>query len=242
MACLALASLIAACSSTTTVQPNNNKDGGSQGPDSGLGKSGTASCGQTVTCVAACPTNDNACADACVYAANPNGQVLLLALVDCINKNTCADSACVQAKCSSELSACVNDTETAPADAGPPPVMASPLPADLVGTWQHIAGDYGQSYTFNANGSWSGIFLYDNSGSCITIRKLATSTDGVAQAQGNALTLTRVTVSVTTTDCSNGVTTKPGVTGTVAFTWSLSADKKTLTLTDSSGDTAFLRQ
>jgi hypothetical protein len=120
--------------------------------------------------------------------------------------------------------------------------MGSALPADLVGSWQHVSGQWGENYTFKANGTWSGVFLYDNSGTCITISKIATAIDGVAEVQASTITLTRVKGTQTTTDCSNNATMKPTTTSTSQYTWSLSPDKLTLTLTDGSGSTNFMKQ
>jgi len=240
---LGLAAIVSAC----TVTSPGNGDGGA-GKDGGGGdgaaatKSGTASCGQTVSCIQGCPANDDACTQACLDKASPNGQSLLLALVNCIETNKCMDATCTQTSCKSELSACVSDVEAAPADAGVPPTMGAPLPATLVGTWQRIGGQYGESYTFNANGSYSSVFLYDNSGTCLTIRKLSTSIDGVAEASGSTLTLTQVKGTQSTTDCNDAVTTKPTTNRSLQYAWSVSQDGLTLTLTNDTGPSDYKKQ
>lgn len=230
----------------TVVAPGNHGDGGggdgAPNGDSGVATSGTASCGQTVTCVGACPANDDPCAQACFDKASPAGQQLILALVACIDKNKCADAPCVQASCATDLNACIQDVEAPPLDGGAPPTMGAPLPADLVGKWQAISSQFGQTYTFNANGTWTGVFLYDNSGACISILKMSTTIDGLAEVQGSTLTLTRVMGTQTTTDCSHKMTTKPTSQATNQYAWGLSPDKLTLTLTNADGSIAFTKQ
>lgn len=226
----------------TVVTPSSSGDGGGDGAagDGGVAKSGTASCGQTVTCLGAC--NDDPCQQACFDKASPAGQQLITALANCLNTNMCNDAACAKAKCTPELTACAQDVEAPPPDAGVPPTMGAPLPADLVGHWHRVTLQWGEDYTFNANGTYTGVFLYDNAGSCITIKSIATSLDGVAEAKGNTLTLTRLKGTQTTTDCSDNATMKPTSQSTSQYTWSVSPDKMTLTLTDGAGSSDYKKQ
>jgi len=221
--------IVLGCSDGSGASP---QDGG--GPDGGGTPSGTASCGQTVTCIAACPANDNACADGCYAVASPNGQQLLLALANCITQYNCQDATCTQTNCSSELTACTQDAPL-PAATDAATATGTPLPASLVGTWNWVTSYGGNSYIFRADGSWSGVLLYQSGSNCVTISELKTSVDGVAQLSGSSLTLARTGGTVTTTDCSSSVTTKPATLDAPTYTWSLSPDGLTLTLVDSNG-------
>jgi len=241
---LSLSLAFGGCTANTT-QPLAGTDGGGGdggGSDAAPQASGTSSCAETLTCIVNCPANDDVCANACYDRASQTGQGKLMALVDCINTNKCADATCTKTSCGTELNACLQDAPPQTVDSGIPPTTGSPLPADIVGTWSHISVDWGQTYTLGAAGTYSLVSLYDNAGTCIAIKKLSTTIDGAATVQGDKLTLTPTSGTQLTVDCLNKSTTKPASPVTRQFQWSLSPDKTTLTLTDSTGATNFTRQ
>jgi hypothetical protein len=228
--CLALLGF-AACTIATANGPAGSgasAEGGAAQSDAGTGVGvGSASCSQTVTCIASCAANDEACANACYAEASPKGQELVAALATCIDSKACADSACVTSRCSAELDACVADVSVE-RDAGVPPTTGAPLPADLVGSWSNVNSQYGQTFTFNAGGSYDAVLVYESSGRCVIQSKFVAYVEGAASADATTLTLTPSKGNVDTTDCSGIVTRKPSMPQNRLFTWSVSAGVLTL--------------
>ena len=74
------------------------------------------SCLGVLQCAGACPDeNADACVEDCLNQTSESSQPVTLGLVQCIADNECADSACIQAKCESALSACLADAASAAA-------------------------------------------------------------------------------------------------------------------------------
>jgi hypothetical protein len=224
----------------TVTQGQPSPAGSDAGAPDGMvaTNAGTTSCSEAVTCISNCADGDDACSNACYDRASPGGQSLLTALVSCINDNTCADSACVNQKCPSELSGCLDDVAPV-VDSGIPPTTAAPLPAALVGRWSSVNLSTGESFDFNADGTYSSLLIYEPSGRCVATSRLAAYIEGVASTNGQSLSITPTKGRVETTDCSDTTTTKPSSPPNRAFTWSV--DGNLLTLTENGTSTKYKR-
>jgi hypothetical protein len=227
---VALASAALLGTAACTVVSGNTSNGSTA--DSGVtmttgGGSGSAPCGQTLSCIASCPDNDDPCANSCYEQASPKGQELVNALVTCIDSKACADSACVKSGCSAELSACQADVAVE-RDSGVAPTPGSPLPASLVGSWSSVSSQYGQIYTFYAGGTYDAIFAYEPSGRCLIQSKFVTYVEGAASADATTLTLSPANGHSDTTSCGGDVTRKPLMPPNRALSWSVSAGTLTL--------------
>ncbi len=240
-----------ACSSSTSSGASPSADGGgadgSTGGEAGtsgdggsVSAKGSDTCAQSLTCVAECPDNDQACIDKCDARASTAGATKLVALANCLDAQKCADATCAKAKCGPELDACLNDVSSGGTTTTPPAGAQTPLPSTLVGTWDSISSSIGFEYVFAADGKYTATSVYQAGSTCLAISKLVTSIDGVAAVDGSTLTLTPTHGSQSTTDC--GGTTKDKTTSPSprTFTWSVSGTK--LTLTDDTGSLDYAKQ
>ncbi|MGC6417669.1 MAG: DUF4215 domain-containing protein [Bradymonadia bacterium] len=87
------------CSALCTIEPLRDLE------------AGQIDCRTFNTCLGDCGPGDDACVQACVNAASPEGQARLTALIDCITANGCdaaegVDPDCVDALCADEVTAC----------------------------------------------------------------------------------------------------------------------------------------
>jgi hypothetical protein len=151
---VALCMFVTGCTAVTT---GSGPDGGAGGTgasvDGGAGTAagGALNCVGILDCASSCADADTACADQCLARAKPTGKDAVVALSTCNTQNACADSACLQAKCASELQACLqSDTGGQPLPDGTAPATGS-VPAELVGQWY----SFGVLYEFLADGSAS---------------------------------------------------------------------------------------
>src|SRR4051812_21726275 len=97
---------LAACSSSSS-----NGSGAAPGSDGGTGAPGAPgttalSCSQIVDCIGKCPASDDTCPDTCANKGTPAAKDAVIALATCIDKNKCADTDCVSAKCGTEIQTC----------------------------------------------------------------------------------------------------------------------------------------
>lgn len=244
---LALGAAWPACSSSSAVSATADAQAGdgSAGAEASSSDGGTASakgsatCAESLTCVASCPDNDQACLDKCDARASTAGASKLVALANCLDAAKCADATCAKAKCAAELDACLNDVSSGSSGA-PPPGGQTPLPSALVGTWDAISSETGFSYTFSADGKYLATSVYQAGGTCLAISKLTTSVDGVAAVDGQTLALTPTSGSQSTTDCSGVTKDKSTSPSPRTFTWSVVGTK--LTLTDENGPLDFTKK
>jgi hypothetical protein len=171
----------------------------------GVQKSDGVSCSVIADCAGKCADGDNACIDACIAKGTPDAQAKAGALKKCIDANACADSACMQSKCSSEVNACAAQ---APSSSGGAPATGS-VPADLVGTWQ----DMTTLYEIKADGT---LHRATNvtTGTCHTSGLEA----GVANASGDSLTLSFTSGQILVCDKDNGQPYQPAQ---EEYTWSV---------------------
>jgi hypothetical protein len=114
-----------ACGPGSTCQSGQCSSGG------GGGGSGTANCGDTVTCLNGCAATDQTCQTNCFNSATPQAQMLLNTALQCLdmacpskgggvcdqsaaNYNSMACDQCFQGaqtgQCGSQVNACLNDT------------------------------------------------------------------------------------------------------------------------------------
>lgn len=152
---VALCMLVTGCTAVTTGStPDGGAGGGGASVDggAGTGAGGALSCVGILDCAGRCADTDTACPDACVARATPTGKDAVVALSTCNTQNSCADSACLQAKCATELQACLQSGTGGgqPLPDGTAPTTGS-VPAELVGQWY----SYGVLYEFTADGSAS---------------------------------------------------------------------------------------
>lgn len=129
--------------------PGTGGDGGA------AGASKSRNCQAVVQCAIACADADSACRNACLASGTDDGQAKAIALSNCLGANSCADSACVQSKCATELNACL----VTPAPTGGQPITGAPppgsVPSDFVGTWKRTTYTGADDFTFNADGTAS---------------------------------------------------------------------------------------
>lgn len=199
-------------------------DGGASGaggaPDDGTVPS-PLSCLGVLQCAGACPDESvDACVEACLVATSERSQPVTAALVQCIADNACADSSCIQAKCESELSACVADDATAIAEGGPSsgPTPTGAVPSELVGLWSQVGLSSGMSFEFSADGTT--IQAYSNETSYGCDLKTQISSSGISTVTGDSLIYHRLKGTVAFTTCGT-VKSKPAEPADIAYRYSL---------------------
>lgn len=179
------------------------------------------SCLGVLQCAGACPDETaDACVEDCLNQTSESSQPVTLALVQCIADNTCADSACIQAQCESELSACVADDASASAQGEPPsgPTPIGSIPSELVGLWSQVGSSSGMSFEFSADGTT--IQAYSNESNYGCTLKTQLSSSGVTTVDGDSLIYHRLEGTLTTTNCTT-VTTKPADPADIAYRYTL---------------------
>jgi hypothetical protein len=172
---------------TNTANGASPPDGGdgTDSPSSQALDGGTTttslSCMGVLQCAGACPdANVDACVQACADRTSPKSQPVSTAFIQCLSKNACADADCVNAKCESELDACLADVS----EQGTPvkdPAPAGAVPAALVGTWSSVGTSSGTVWTFEADGKTTTAFEIDTSMGTCTYKTSVTSS-GVTTA------------------------------------------------------------
>jgi hypothetical protein len=164
-------------------------------PDSGL------SCTKVLDCIDACPTN--ACVDTCVADGTDKARDLAETLLTCIERHGCADFACVESRCGTELETCDADGRGGGGGGGGG-MQGSTLPAALVGAWSNGSAQAPISYAFTSTGLAHKIGgFYTGSGSCDS--SYVQEVDAVVQLAGDVLTITPTSASFTSFGC-DGVT------------------------------------
>src|SRR6476661_1814507 len=119
------AALVGGCTAQST--------GNGAGPGDDSAAAGGLSCSAIVDCATKCKDGDDACIDACISKGTPDGQAKAQALKTCIETNACADSSCLQSKCSAALTACVQATSASKGSSGGAAPAQGSVPSDLVG-------------------------------------------------------------------------------------------------------------
>ena len=152
---IALCMLVTGCTTvTTTSTPGGGAGDGGTSADGGVGTGagGALNCVGILDCASTCADTDTACADKCVARGTPTGKDAVVALSNCNTQNSCTDSACLQAKCATELQACLQSGTGGgqPLPDGAAPVTGN-VPPELVGQWY----SYGILFEFLADGSAS---------------------------------------------------------------------------------------
>jgi hypothetical protein len=123
------------CSSSSS-----NGGGAAPGADGGAGGTGAPgttalSCSDILDCIGKCPSSDDSCPDACANKGTPAAKDAVIALATCIDKNKCADTDCVGAKCATEIQTCAAAGSGATKTTGGTAPAKGSLPAELVGEW-----------------------------------------------------------------------------------------------------------
>ncbi|HYQ42263.1 MAG TPA: hypothetical protein VER11_09845 [Polyangiaceae bacterium] len=178
-------------------------------------------CLGVLQCAGACPDeNADACVEDCLNQTSESSQPVTLALVQCIADNECADSACIQAKCVSELSACVTDDASAAAQGAPSsgPTQAGSVPPELVGLWSQVGLSSGMSYEFSADGTTIQAFSNETNYGCDL--KIELSSSGVTTVSGDSLIYHRLEGTLGTKTCST-ITTKAAEPADIAYRYAL---------------------
>jgi len=204
----------------------------SGGGNGAVGDAAGDSCNVIFTCIGQCA--DDSCANDCYAKGSSVGKQTIDALLSCLDTNSCTDAPCAKMYCQEQIDACVNDV-SAPSDSGPP-VTQGNIDPSLVGDWRASS----TNYHFDAAGNYSMVGVLSTDGPCIAFDHITITNDGVAQTQGNVLTVTATTNKKETLDCSGyaTITTEPG--DTQQFTWSISGS--ILTLVSSAGAVEFQKQ
>lgn len=201
-------------------------DGGASGSSfAGAPGDGTVpsrlSCLGVLQCAGACPDETvDACVQTCLDQTSESSKPVTTAFVQCIADKECADSACIQANCQSQLSDCVADDASVAAQ-GEPPSSANPtgsIPSALVGLWSQVGLSSGMSYEFSADGTT--IQAYSNETSYGCTLKTQLSSSGVTTVTGDSLVYHRLEGSVGMTTCGT-VQVKPLVAADIAYRYSL---------------------
>jgi len=115
-ACIPLNDTVGYCDFSAAVNNGggNNGGGNNGGTVNNGGNNGgaTSDCASVFDCLGGCDQTDQACAEACLDAASPDGQALANAVLQCVN-TACADAAddaafqaCANANCATEITAC----------------------------------------------------------------------------------------------------------------------------------------
>jgi len=190
--------LIAILVSTLAACTNGGDGNDPQAPDTGL------SCTKILDCIDACTTN--ACADNCVADGSDHAQDLADALLACIDNNGCADFACVESRCGTQLATCDADGKGGGGGGG---MQGTTLPASLVGAWANSSASAPVSYELSASGQSRKVAaLFTGSGSCNS--SFVQQVDGSVQLAGDVLTITPVTATFTSFGCDGTTPTNSG--------------------------------
>ena len=179
-------SLFAACSSADGGGSSGGGGGSGGGADEGT------TCSQILACIGACTIA--ACADTCVADGSNEAQDQINDLVGCIEQNACTDSACLAQHCNAQLATCNGDSGGGGGQQG------TPLPAQLVGTWDHTAAGVSITFQLTADGRVSKVAgLATGSGSCDS--SFVFQYDGIVQLSGDKLSFLPTTGSFTSYGC-----------------------------------------
>lgn len=117
---LVLTSVVAVSCSPPTPTPTGGGGGtsltggggGGTATGGGGGSQGTNDCVWLINCATNCADTDQACRDACGAQSTSAAIGQYNALVDCANAHACADTACIETSCASQLTACRGSTGT----------------------------------------------------------------------------------------------------------------------------------
>ncbi|UJR85573.1 hypothetical protein [Sandaracinus amylolyticus] len=113
-------------------------------------------CEALLECAGACA--DDACADACVARATPEGVGEASALLECVEREGCGDdSSCIEARCPREVAACLDVPIEPGGDGGVP---TDPFPVRIVGTTRDDTTALGRVLDSSSNGTT--VFVRDD--------------------------------------------------------------------------------
>lgn len=164
-----LSALLTASCTTTSVAPGADGGTGADGGGGGGAKDSVAlTCPSILDCASKCAANDSKCEDACLAQGSPAAKDQVNAVVACVTKNSCEDSACFGANCQSELKACV----AAPAKGGGQPLGNVPpgsVPGDIVGSY--ASASFGETVRVTLMADGTGTYQTGSAarvGSCLT--------------------------------------------------------------------------
>ncbi len=224
-----------------------NTGGGANTGGSGTGGSGgsgaaptfgPSTCMGMLECVVNCPNNDQACTDNCLAQGSQAEQNKLISLANCVSNNNCPDVACIQTKCTAELTTCVDSTATGSGQPNPGgTVPTGSVPPQLVGQWTTVGSTEWASFTFNADGSATHHSYKESTLSCTIVVDAKWDT-GSATVSGDTLTVNLgaglTTVAYKPADCGTAYS-KPSQPTTYTYKWKLdtSTSPPYLELTDS---------
>ncbi|HYQ00767.1 MAG TPA: hypothetical protein VER96_18960 [Polyangiaceae bacterium] len=179
------------------------------------------SCLGVLQCAGACPDEGlDACVEACVNQTSESSQAVTAAFIQCIADNQCADATCIQAKCESELTACVSDDASAVAQGEPSsgPTPTGSVPAELVGLWSQVGLSSGMSYEFSADGTTIQAYSSETNYGCDL--KIQLSSSGVTTVSGDSLVYHRTEGTLATKTCST-IQSKPAEPADIAYRYAL---------------------
>ena len=158
--------LAAGCTPSSSAAPG--ADGGAEGGGGGANDSVALTCPSILDCASKCAEGDSKCEDACLARGSPTAKDQVTSLVTCVTDNSCADSACFEANCQSELKACV----AAPANGGGQPLGNVPpgsVPGDIVGSY--ASASFGETTRVTLRADGTGTYQTGSAarvGSCVT--------------------------------------------------------------------------
>jgi len=201
-------------------------DGGASGSSfAGAPGDGTVparlSCLGVLQCAGACPDESvDACVQTCLEQTGESSVPVTTTFVQCIADKECADSACIQTNCKSQLSDCVADDGSVAAQGEPPsdPNPTGSMPSELVGLWSQVGLSSGMSYEFSADGTTIQAFTNETSYGCDLKTQMTSS--GVTTVTGDSLVYHRLEGTLGLTTCGT-VNVKPMEPADIAYRYSL---------------------
>lgn len=168
-ASLVMLSALLTSSCTASTPAAAGADGGAEGGGAGGANESVAlTCPSILDCASKCAANDSKCEDACLAQGSPAAKDQVNAIVACVTKNSCEDSACFEANCQSELKACV----AAPAKGAGQPLGNVPpgnVPGDIVGSY--ASARFGETTRVTLVADGTGTYQTGSAarvGSCVT--------------------------------------------------------------------------
>ena len=218
--------IVAGCTPVAATNGSGSAgDGGTSAavpPGSTLETTGGLTCMGVLECAAACPDDGvDACVQGCVDQTTKASQPTTSAFVACIQKNQCADAACVRANCESELGACVaDDTRAVDGEPSSTPAPAGAVPAELVGLWSQVGLTSGMSYEIEADGTTTQVYKNETNYGCAS--EIALASSGLTTVTGDSFVYHRVNGTLVTKTCGT-TKSKPAEPAEIAYRYTLTA-------------------
>lgn len=220
--------VLTACNSLSSTSAT--PDGGSSPTtQDGGSASSTAprTCLEIFQCAADCTATG--CEDACLASGSADAKTAVTNVINCYETNKCADGACLQTRCGTELGAC--GAQAAPPGGTPVTTVpsGSAVPTQLSGKWTSFyePNQAARDWTFNADGTaqFYNTGAYDMPGGC----KWGTITDssGTVVIEGDKLTYYQTAGTQQTSQCGQQKS-EPAPKSSYSYRWSIETNGQLL--------------